>query len=106
MLKITRDKNPILTLNKDVPWMSVKVFNPGVAFDKGKFRIGEISLDLLGGVLGVAGAHIKVIPFITARIGDAVPLEYNFDLLHFTLRSHRKRHRRRRRHCTRRYQCA
>ena len=74
MLKITRDKNPILTLNKDVPWMSVKVFNPGVAFDKGKFRMvftggGEKGTYCLGYAESSDGVNfdIRETPFITGN---------------------------------------
>ena len=74
MLKIIRDKNPIITLNKDVPWMSTKVFNPGVVYDKGKFRMlftggGEKSSFCLGYAESSDGVHfdIREEPFMTGN---------------------------------------
>ena len=74
MLKITRDKNPILTLNKDVPWMSTKVFNPGVVYDRSKFRMlftgggpnGTYSLGYAESSDGV-NFDIREVPFITGN---------------------------------------
>ena len=39
MLKITREKNPILKPEPDLPWTAHCVFNPGVVYDKGKYRM-------------------------------------------------------------------
>ena len=39
MLKIYRDNNPILAPMDDLPWTKQSVFNPGVVYDKDRFRM-------------------------------------------------------------------
>jgi len=65
MLKITREKNPILKPDPDLPWTMHCVFNPGVVYDRGKYRMVFSGNDGKGCIqLGYAesgdGVHFNV----------------------------------------------
>ena len=53
--------------------------------DEIKLDIGVILGDLLGGILGVALAHVVVVALVATRIGNAVALKQKSYFFHFTI---------------------
>lgn len=71
MLKIVRADNPVLSPDPDIAWRKALVMNPGVIFDKGKFRMLFTASDgngcyQLGYAESADGLHFNIsgMPFL------------------------------------------